>query len=101
MRKVLTVALLAVFVVGVTGLLTVASSVETYDVPSDENLIEDLANELNDQYNGLNLDASDFDGFEKVKVVTPEGIEDGKYEVKNENSDGKVLVIVDPIHVTE
>ena len=98
MRKFFAVALLAVFVVGVTGLVTVASSVVTKDVP-DENL-ESFVDSLN-QNDGLDLTVSDIESFEKVKIVSPEGIEDGEYVAKNLNSNGKVLVIVDPIHVTE
>ena len=93
MRKVLTVALLAVFVVGITGLLTVAESTRvTFSDPVDQDS-EIL------ELTGIDLSEDQLDGVEKVIVITPKGIEDGEYEIKNENSNGKNLVIVDPIHV--
>ena len=99
MRKTLTVALLAVFVVGITGLLASADTVEIYDSPEEiGGFFESVDNE---NYEGLVLSDLNRENFEKVVVVTPEGIEDGTYEVKNGEANGKVLVIVDPIHVTE
>ena len=99
MRKFSVLFLLAVFVVGITGLLAVADTVEIFD-ESDE--INDFFSSVEKgTYDGLDLSELNAENYEKVVVVTPEGIEDGKYEIKNSESNGKVLVIVDPIHVTE
>jgi len=99
MRKTLTIAFLAVFLIGTTGLLAAADTVEIYD---ETEAIEDFFTSVaNGDYDGLDLSDLDPGDYEKVVVVTPEGIEDGTYEVKNGEANGKVLVIVDPIHVTE
>ena len=99
MRKTLTIALLAVFVVGTIGLLAAANAVEIYDGTTE---IQGFFASVDDGvYDGLDLSDLDPGDYEKVVVVTPEGIEEGTYEVKNSETEGKVLVIVDPIHVTE
>lgn len=102
MRKLFVVALLVVFAVGITGLLTVAESVDENDVVEEFSNPSKSLDNINDYLDeGEKLDEDDLDGVEKVLVVSPEGIEDGNYEVKNKDSNGKVLIIVDPIHVTE
>lgn len=95
MRKVLVVALLAVFLIGITGLLTVADVVnennviEVYDDPADAGI---------DAHDYPGLSESELEDVDKVIIVTPEHFDGENYDVKATGSK-KVLVAVDPIHV--
>ena len=95
MRKVLIVALLAVFVIGITGLVTAADTVEQYSAEYVKNNFEDFK----DDYPCPELEEEDLEDVKKVIVVSPPAF-DGYYEIKTKGN-GKALVLVDPIHVTE
>jgi len=101
MRRVLAVAIATILVFGTVGILTVAQGpVSTYDVAEDDVILEDVEGIDDQVLNDVDEETSVI-GKEQVRVIKPKGIKDGTYEVKNEESNGKVLVIVDPIHVTE
>ncbi len=100
MRKVLAVAIVTMLVFGTVGVLTVAEDSEvvlTYNVTEEDQTLEDVgvsSEVLNDV--GKNTSVA---GKTEVRVIKPKGVKDGTYEIKNEESTGDVLVIVDPIHV--
>lgn len=96
MRKVLAVAIVTMLVFGTVGVLTVAEEYDSSEVVKTLDPDSYSTEDLNDEYG---VEIGSLEGFEKILVVEPEGIEGGDYEVKNEESSGKVLVIVDPIHV--
>ena len=100
MRKVLAVAIVTMLVFGTVGVLTVAEDSEvvlTFDVGDAEFLAEvvNIPDEVLGDVDGNTSVA----GKTEVRVIKPKGVKDGTYEIKNEESTGDVLVIVDPIHV--
>jgi len=97
MRKVIVLSLALLLVISAIGLLTIAGedTVKHYDVEN----AEDLSTLLSDY--GIVVDADKLEDYEEVIVVLPPAFEEREDTSWSSHGNGKVLVFVDPIHVTE
>jgi len=99
MRKVLSVAIVTLLVFGAAGIFVAAQgTVSIYKVDENDEVLSDLDGISDEVLADVGGDTS-VSGKSEVRVIKPKGIKGGTYEVKNEESTGEVLVIVDPIHV--
>lgn len=104
MRKVLSVALVLVLALTVTGVMTLAGDytstdvVEIYDLTDlEKSEKENIESEV-ELYYDIDLDGEDLNA-EKLVIVSPEGIDESYKKVTQDGN--KVVVYVDPIHVTK
>ncbi|MFB6290659.1 MAG: hypothetical protein ABEJ25_02885 [Candidatus Bipolaricaulia bacterium] len=100
MRKVLSVALVLVLALTVTGVMTLAGDYTSTDVVEIYDLT-DLSDtkkaKIVSQY--VFIDSNDLVNAEKLVIVSPEGIDESYKKVTQDGN--KVVVYVDPIHVTK